>query len=312
MLRSARAMRLQLILLFAIAAAALALRVYPAMPAVLGGDEVNFLETDAWYHVRLVENQVQELPWRVTLDPYAAAGGQFVPIAPLYDTLTSTVVVVLHGKGASAADIERIAACVPPVFGMLAVVAAWALGTQLFGPRAGVLGAALLAMLPGHFLDRTMLGFVDHHALEALLALLTLLALTRGCLHRARRNRRGIGARPMLAGAALGLYLLTWGAARFSSPFSGCGCSSSWRSHASDEDVGACGAAPGGCVARRARAGAGVSGLADVSLRHAGAGARRPVGDVIASRLSRRRRRAIAGDGGDDARGDRGWPSAQA
>ena len=61
----------------------LRIRLYPAWNGVFGGSTINFLETDAWYHLRLIENQVRNFPWRVTADPYAAPGGQFVPIAPL-------------------------------------------------------------------------------------------------------------------------------------------------------------------------------------------------------------------------------------
>src|SRR5690349_24004784 len=94
-------MRRDLQILAAIAVLAFAVRVYPAWQGVLGGPSVSYLETDAWYHVRLVENQVRNYPWRVTLDPYAAAGGEFVPIAPLYDTLTATAAVIVHGRHAS-------------------------------------------------------------------------------------------------------------------------------------------------------------------------------------------------------------------
>jgi oligosaccharyl transferase (archaeosortase A-associated) len=214
MLRSPPFMRLQWILLLAIAAVALMVRIYPVYVAVLGGEEVNFLETDASYHVRLAESQVRNYPWRVTVDPYAAAGGQFVPVAPLYDTLTSTAVVLRYGPQASTIAIERIAAYGPPVLGTLAVVAAWALGAVLFGSRAGLMGAAMLATMPGHFLDRTMLGFVDHHALEALLALLTLVTLARACPPAGESTSPSVSP-ALLAGLALGLYLLTWGSGAF-------------------------------------------------------------------------------------------------
>src|SRR5688572_16802847 len=66
--------------LAAILVIAAALRVWAPWDDVLGpstslrasGARVNFLETDAWYHVRLVENQVRNFPHRVTVDPYAA------------------------------------------------------------------------------------------------------------------------------------------------------------------------------------------------------------------------------------------------
>jgi dolichyl-diphosphooligosaccharide--protein glycosyltransferase len=88
------------------------------------------------------------------------------------------------------------------------VVAAWALARRLFGRRAGLLAAALLAVLPGHFMDRTMLGFVDHHALEALLAVSVILAFARALSTTVRLDA-------IVAGMTLGLYLLAWGSGAF-------------------------------------------------------------------------------------------------
>ena len=196
--------RRDVVLILLLAVAAFGIRTYPAWSAVFTPAGVSFLETDAWYHVRLVENQVRNFPWRVTNDPYAAPNGQFVPIAPLFDTLTATIVMVAHGRDASTAEVERIAAILPPVFGTLAVIAVWALGRHLFDRRAALIAAALLTVLPGHFMERTMLGFVDHHALESLLAMVVLLAFTRGLM--TPSHMAGI-----LAGVSLGLYLLAWG-----------------------------------------------------------------------------------------------------
>ena len=75
--------RLDLLWLAAILLIAAGLRVWAPWDDVLGTGRVNFLETDAWYHLRLIENQVRNFPWRVSADPYAAPDGQFVPIAPL-------------------------------------------------------------------------------------------------------------------------------------------------------------------------------------------------------------------------------------
>ena len=102
-----------------------------------GATRVNFLETDAWYHVRLVQNQVVNFPHRVTVDPYASPGGQYVAVAPLLDTLIATAVVITQGRDASAEYIERVAALVPAVVGVLAVAAVWALATLAFDRRAG-------------------------------------------------------------------------------------------------------------------------------------------------------------------------------
>jgi dolichyl-diphosphooligosaccharide--protein glycosyltransferase len=196
------------VVVIAIAAAAFAIRTYPAWDAVFSSSGVRFLETDAWYHVRLVENQVRNFPSRVTRDPFAAPDGQFVPIAPLFDTVTSTIVRALHGGDATTPEIERVAAWMPPLYGTLAVILVWALAQRLFDRRAGLIAAALLAVLPGHFLDRTMLGFVDHHALEAVLAIGVLYTFVRALPEAPVR---------MLwpGGIVLGLYLLAWGSGAF-------------------------------------------------------------------------------------------------
>jgi asparagine N-glycosylation enzyme membrane subunit Stt3 len=107
--------------LAAILIVAAGLRVWAPWDDVLGpstalgasATRVNFLETDAWYHVRLVQNQVVNYPHRVTVDPYAAPDGQYVAVAPLLDTIIATVVVVTQGRDASAEYIERVAALVP-------------------------------------------------------------------------------------------------------------------------------------------------------------------------------------------------------
>lgn len=167
----------------------------PSTSLGTGANRVNFLETDAWYHVRLVENQVRNFPHRVTVDPYASPGGQYVAVAPLLDTVIATTVVLTQGRAASVEYIERVAAMVPAVVGVLAVAVVWALATMAFDRRAGLIAGLLAAILPGHFLDRTLVGFVDHHALEVLLAFATLTALVAGSRS---------------AGIFLGLYLLAW------------------------------------------------------------------------------------------------------
>jgi oligosaccharyl transferase (archaeosortase A-associated) len=172
------------------------LRVWAPWDDVLGSRRVNFLETDAWYHVRLAESQVRNFPHRVTVDPYAAPDGQYVAVAPLLDTLIATAAFITQGRDASTHYIEKVAALVPAIVGVLAVVAVWALATVTFDRRAGLMAGLLAAVLPGHFLDRTLIGFVDHHALEVLLAFATLTCVAYGSVAG--------------AGISLGLYLLAW------------------------------------------------------------------------------------------------------
>jgi oligosaccharyl transferase (archaeosortase A-associated) len=196
--------RFDAVMLGVILVAAAALRVwapwddvFPSTSLAPGSAaRVNFLETDAWYHLRLAESQVRNFPHRITVDPYAAPDGQYVAVAPLLDAVISITSVITAGRDASEHYIEQVAAFVPAIAGVLAVLAVWALATIAFDRRAGFIAGLLAAILPGHFLDRTLIGFVDHHALEVLLSIATLACAAYGT---------AIGA-----GICLGLYLLTW------------------------------------------------------------------------------------------------------
>lgn len=188
--------KFDVVMLIAILAIAAGLRVWAPWDDVLGGPRVNFLETDAWYHVRLAESQVKNFPHRITVDPYASPDGQYVPVAPLLDASIATAAFLTKGRDATPEYIERVAAFVPAIVGVLAVLAVWALATTAFDRRAGLIAGLLAAVLPGHFLDRTLIGFVDHHALEVLLSFATLACIAYGT---------AIGA-----GVSLGLYLLAW------------------------------------------------------------------------------------------------------
>jgi dolichyl-phosphooligosaccharide-protein glycotransferase len=194
--------RSDLMWLAALLFVAAGLRVWAPWDDVLGA-RVSFLENDSWYHVRLAENQVRNFPHRVTVDPYAAPDGQYVAVAPLLDTIVATAAVATQGRNASTGYIERVAALVPAVVGVLAVAAVWALATIAFDRRAGLIAGLLAAILPGHFLDRTLVGFVDHHALEVLLSFAAAAALAHASITGAQRSA-------VAAGLCLGLYLLAW------------------------------------------------------------------------------------------------------
>jgi len=201
----------------AIIVVAAALRIAVPWSEVFGGSRINFLEGDAWYHVRLVENQVRNFPHAIHFDPYASPSGRAVAVAPLFDALISSAVFLTRGAHAPAAYIERVAALAPALLGVLAVGCVIVLGTLMANRRAGLAAGLVAAVSPGHFLERTLVGYVDHHALEALLALATLIAFIR-CLPRPDRapkvlrlgDRVSLPVDAAAAGVLLGLYLLTW------------------------------------------------------------------------------------------------------
>lgn len=199
------------VLLTVIAAGAWLVRAWLPAGRVFGDGHVTF-QGDASYHMRVVDHLVANFPHRLTVDPYAAPDGQYVAVAPLFDYLVATLALIAGGGSPSATVVERVGALVPAALGTLAIVVVYLIGVRLFDARAGLTGAALLAVMPGPFLDRTLAGEADHHAAEVVLVLLTLLSVTAA----EQRAGRDPGRSPWrhsaawLAGVALGAYCLTW------------------------------------------------------------------------------------------------------
>ena len=175
--------------------------------AVFTGAGVNYQDSDAWYHMRLIENLTRHFPHRASLDPYLGPDAPVVSVPLLFDLAVGGVAWVI-GLGAPAPrTIEVVGALAPPVLGALTTVPVWRIGERLFDRRSGLLAAALLAIMPGQFLARSVLGFTDHHVAEAFLTALTMLAALHALdADTARGRLRGAA----LTGVALSAYLMAW------------------------------------------------------------------------------------------------------
>lgn len=104
---------------------------------------------------------------------------------------------------------ELVGAFLPPVLGGLTLIPVFFLCKELFkNNKVGMLAVGLIAILPGEFLHRSLLGYTDQHAAETLLMVTTILFLV---LARSRENWKwAIGS-----GVALGLYTLNWAGSTF-------------------------------------------------------------------------------------------------
>lgn len=198
--------------LLALAAAALALRIAPGAAQVFvgaGAEGVVLREIDPWYHLRAIEHQVANFPERFRFDPYLRhPAGDDVPLAPLLDGLVAGAALAIGWRAPTPRQVAVTAALASPVLAALTLWPVAALARRRWGEAAALLAAAAVALLPGQFLARSLLGFVDHHVLEVLLSTLLLATLTAGLTSaEASRERRAWG---IAAGLALGLYLLAW------------------------------------------------------------------------------------------------------
>lgn len=209
---------------------ALWLRTGPPYEGVLGGSYVMFAENDGWYNMRLIENLVQHFPFRNSFEPYTMYPyGQSVPFAPFFDWFIALVIWIAGLGHPSTELVEKMSAYSPAVMGALTVIPVYFIGKEIFSRNAGLLAAGLLAILPGEFLFRSILGFTDHHIAEVLFSTLTILffimAIKRAqaaqiTFSQIRHREWSSIKKPLLfallSGFFLGIYILSWiGAAIF-------------------------------------------------------------------------------------------------
>ncbi len=203
---------------------ALYLRIALPYDQVFSGEWIKFTGADAYSHMRLVDNLLQHFPIRSAFDPYTFyPQGAPVYYPPLFSVFLGGVIWLFGLGSPSPQMIDTIGAFFPAVLGALTVIPVYFIGRELFNRWVGVIAAGLVALLPGEFLGRTMLGFTDHHAAEVLFSVVAMLFLLLAIKtarrrqltfkHLINRDWRVI-TRPLvyglLAGLFLGNYLLVW------------------------------------------------------------------------------------------------------
>ena len=205
--------------------AALYLRIHFTSDVVFGGTWVKFTGIDGYWHGRIVDNLCRNFPYMASADPYLLyPGGAGTSIAaPFFDYLMAGVAWIVGLGSPSQHTVDVVAALFPPVMGALTIIPVYFIGKALCSRWAGLIAALLVAILPGEFLGRSILGFIDHHVAEALFsttaAMFLLLALKgmrkeRLAWSHLRHPRASALAAPLtlavLGGVFLGLYLASW------------------------------------------------------------------------------------------------------
>jgi len=187
-------------------------------------DWIWFRETDAYYYLRHIENMVHNFPRFNAFDPYMLyPGGGEGLTRPFFAWLVAGAIRLFVGASATQYQIASVSAYMPAILGTLTLIPVYFIGRELFSRWAGVLAVALLAILPGEFLHRSLLGFTDHHVAEVLFSTTAVLFLIMA-VKKAREREVSFGhvltrdwstiRKPLvytlLAGVFLGFYLLSW------------------------------------------------------------------------------------------------------
>ena len=206
---------------------ALYLRIALPYDRVFSGDWVKFTTVDAYYHMRIVDNLVRSFPHHSSFSPYLIyPGGGQVTSLPFFDYLLTCIIWLVGLGSPTQHTVDIVGVYFPAVLGALTVIPVYFIGKELFNRWVGLISAGLMAILPGEFLSRSILGSTDHHVAETLfttVAILFLILAIKSARKRQLTFNHLIGldwaviCRPLiyslLAGISLGIYLLTWGGA---------------------------------------------------------------------------------------------------
>lgn len=174
-----------LIVLLVIVGVALYLRIVLPYDGVFVDGPVRFGGADAHYFMRHIEYTALHYPDIMSFDPYRIfpGGGGGPTTRPFFVVLMAGVAWLVGLGSPSVETIQLVGAYMSPILGALTVVAVYLLGKELFNRPVGLLSAGLVAILPGEFLHRSLLGMADHHVVESLLStgavLLVIVALKR-------------------------------------------------------------------------------------------------------------------------------------
>ncbi len=212
------------IIVAAICGISLYIRLYLPHDQIFVNDWVWFRETDAYYHLRHIESLVHNFPRFNVFDPYILFpwGGEGTA-RPFFDWIVAGIVLLVSRGAPAQHTIETVSAYMPAILGTLTIIPVYFIGKELFNRWVGVISAALVAILPGEFLHRSLLGFTDHHVAETLFSTAAVLFLIMA-VKRAREREISFShllsrdwstvAKPLiytlLAGVFLGMYLLSW------------------------------------------------------------------------------------------------------
>ncbi|MDP2845973.1 MAG: STT3 domain-containing protein, partial [Candidatus Methanoperedens sp.] len=132
---------------------------------------VGFAADDSVFHMRLVENTIQFFPHRIFFDAFTYyPNGTPLHWGPLFDQMIAFLAIVAgfvtSGGMPSQSIIDTIGAFFPAVMGALVVFPVYFIGKELLDEKTGLIGAFLIAILPGQWLSRSVLGFTDNHVAE--------------------------------------------------------------------------------------------------------------------------------------------------
>jgi len=191
---------------------------------VRGGDVV-LSGNDPWYHLRSVQYVVRNWPATMPFETwtYFSLGTSSDQFGTMFDQVMATAALAVGLGSPSEQTVAMTVMYTPAVVGTLVAIPVYFIGKRLGGRFGGLVSVLILALSTGGFLQRSLVGFSDHHIAEALLQVIAILALMKAIsvaeeempVWELVENREWDALRrpagwSMLAGVAAALYIWVW------------------------------------------------------------------------------------------------------
>jgi len=158
---------------------------------------------DEFYHMRRILYTVQNFPETLWFDSYLNYPHGWENVwPPLYDQICAAFCLLLGQN--TRPGVEMAASFMPIIFGTITTIVVYFLIREIFDHRTAIL-ASLMTVLAPTYLQYTRFAAMDHHSLEVLFLLSSLLFLI---LAFCRQEKRYIFA--VLAGISLAALAYTW------------------------------------------------------------------------------------------------------
>jgi len=194
---------------------------------VFSGEWIKFTSIDAYYYMHLVDNLSFNFPDITSIDLFRIYPGvSTVGSIRFFAWFLASVIWVIGLGSPTQHVVDVVGVYFPAILAALTIIPVYFIGKTLFNRWVGVLAAFLIAVLPGEYMGRSILGFTDHHVAETLFSTTAILFLILAIKTAGQRQmtyghliRRdwAIVTRPLvfslLGGIFLGIYLITWAGA---------------------------------------------------------------------------------------------------
>lgn len=137
-----------------ITAIGIIIRMVIPLDDVFNAGFLNFLGPDSYYHASVLKGMLANFP--------------AVPNMYIQDwVIVGIAWLVTFGEPTMRA-VELTAIFTPPLMAGGTILLVYYISNRLFGKVPALIAAGFVAFIPGEFLERTLLGHIDHHATEVL------------------------------------------------------------------------------------------------------------------------------------------------